>query len=80
MRLCLSGARMRSGGVPKAQLEQRFLPPHGACDGTESPLVPIPWLARAPGPELPTMLPVGMILGSGEQMACAGYLSMACRV
>lgn len=80
VRLGVSGARMRGGSAPKALLEQLFLGPHGACDGTQSPLVPMPWLARAPGPGLPATLSVGMILGSGKGMAGASYLSMACRV
>lgn len=80
MRLGLSDARMRSGIVPKALLEQRFLGPTGPAMEPKVPEVPMPWLARAPGPALPATLPVGMILGSGEQMAGASYLSMACRV
>lgn len=80
MRLRLSCARMRCGSVPKALLEQRFLGPQGACAGTKSSLVPKHWLARAPGPALPATLSVGLVLGSGEQMAGASYLSIACSV
>lgn len=56
---------MRGGSVPKALLEQRFLGPHGACVGTESPCVPMHWLARAPGPALPATLPIGDDPGLG---------------
>lgn len=65
----------RALGTPGAALR-----PTGPSAGTESALVPAHWLVGAPGRALPTTLPAGMSLGSGEPVAGAGYLSRACRV